>query len=68
MSKFSPTAGFKWIDPKGFESNKYGNNSSKVCALEVDLEYPKELRKLHADYLNTIQIEYKSKNRERNFV
>ena len=56
------------MDPKGFESNKYGNNSSKVCALEVDLEYPKELRKLHADYLNTIQIEYKSKNRERNFV
>ena len=30
--------------------NKYTNNSSKGCVLEVDLEYPKELRELHNDY------------------
>ena len=42
MSKFLPTNGFKWINPKEFDSNKYSNNSSKVCVLEVDLEYHKE--------------------------
>ena len=31
MSKFLPISGFKWIDPKEFESNKYTNNSSKAC-------------------------------------
>ena len=30
--------------------NKYTSNSSKGCVLEVDLEYPKKLRKLHNDY------------------
>ena len=44
MSKFLPTSGFKWIDPKDFDLNKYSSNSSKVFILEVDLEYPKELR------------------------
>ena len=50
MSKFFPTSGFKWIDPKEFDLNKYTSNSSKGCVLEVDLEYPKELRELHNDY------------------
>ena len=50
MSKFVPTGRFKWIDPKEFNLNKYTSNSSKGCVLEVDLEYPKELRKLHNDY------------------
>ena len=50
MSKFLPTSGFIWIDPKEFHLNKYTNNSSKGCVLEVDLEYPKELRELHNDY------------------
>ena len=50
MSKFLPTSGFKWIDPKEFDLNKYTSNSSKGCVLEVDLEYPKELRELHNDY------------------
>ena len=50
MSKFLPTSGFKWIDPKEFDSNKYNSYSSTGCVLEVDLEYPKELRKLHNDY------------------
>ena len=38
------------MDPKVFDSNKYNGNSPKVCVLEVDLEYPKELRELHNDY------------------
>ena len=50
MFKFLPTSGFKWIDPKEFDLNKYSSNSSKWCVLEVDLEYPKELRELHNDY------------------
>ena len=37
MSKFLPTDGFKWVDPKNFDSNKYSNNSLKGCVLEVDL-------------------------------
>ena len=39
MSKFLPTSGFKWIDPKEFDFNKYTSSSSKGCALEFDLEY-----------------------------
>ena len=50
MSKFLPTSGFKWIDLKDFDSNKYSSNSSKGCVLEIDLEYPKELCELHNDY------------------
>ena len=50
ISKFIPTSGFKWIDPKVFDLNKYGSNSSKRCVLEVDPEYPKELRELRNDY------------------
>ena len=49
MSTFLPTSGFKWIDPKEFHLNKYTSNNSKTCVLEVDLEYPKELRQLHKD-------------------
>ena len=50
MSKFLPTSGFKWINPKEFDLNKYTSNSSKGCVLELDLEYPQELRELHNDY------------------
>ena len=44
MSKFLPISGFKWIDSKEFDLNRYTSNTSKGCVLEVDLEYPKELR------------------------
>ena len=47
--KFLPTTGFKWIDPKESELNEYINSSTR-CVLEVDLEYPKQLRELHSDY------------------
>ena len=36
--------------------NKYTSNSSKGCIFEVDLEYLKELRKLHNDYPDKIEI------------
>ena len=53
----------KWIqmdDPKGFDLNKYTSNSSKGCALEVNLKYPKELHELHNDYsLAPYKIEIK---------
>ena len=50
MSKFLLTSGFKWIDPREFDLNKFISNSRKGCALEFDLEFPKELRKLHNVY------------------
>ena len=50
MSKFLPTNGFKWIDPKEFDLSKYTSNSSKGSLLEVDFEYSKELRELKNDY------------------
>ena len=46
MSKFLPTGGLKWVDPKEFKLNKYNKNSSRGCVLEIDFEYPKELCKL----------------------
>ena len=50
ISKFLPTSGFKWIGSKEFDLNKHTSNSSKGCVIEVDLEYPKELRELHCYY------------------
>ena len=50
MSKFLPTSGFKWINPKEFDLNKYTSNSSKGRVLEFDLKYPKELQVLDNDY------------------
>ena len=44
MPKFLTASSFKWIDPKEFDLDKYTSNSLKGCVLEVDLEYPKELR------------------------
>ena len=59
MSKFLPTGGFKWIDPKEFDMNKYACNSSNGCVLEVVLEYSKELRELHIYPLAPDKIEIK---------
>ena len=49
MYKFLPTDKFKWIDPKEFDSNKYSSNSSKACASENDLEYPRKSHELYND-------------------
>ena len=50
VSKFLPTSGFKWVDPKYFDLNKYTSICLKGFVLEVNLEYPKELQKLDNDY------------------
>ena len=50
MYNFLPTIGFKWIDPEKFDLNIYTSNSSKICILEVNYEYRKELRELLNDY------------------
>ena len=50
VSKFLPTTGFKWIDPKNFDSSKYSSSNLKGCVLEVDLEHPKELLELQNGY------------------
>ena len=61
MSEFLSTNGFRWIDPKEFDLNRYTNNGSKGYILEIDLEYPKELREFHNDYpLAPDKIEIKS--------
>ena len=61
MSKFLPSSGFKWIDPKEFDLNKYTGSSSKECVLEVNLEYPKELQELYNDYRLALEKKLKSK-------
>ena len=63
MSKFLPTSLLiKWIDPKEYELNEYISNSLKGRVIKVDLEYRKELCKLHNYYhfvLDIIEIERK---------
>ena len=59
MSKFLLTNGFKWIDPKEFDWNKYTSNGSKGYVLEVGFEYPKEIRELHDYYPDKIEIKRK---------
>ena len=49
MSTFLPASGFKWVEHKDFDSKKNSSNSLKDCVLEVDLEFPEELRKLRND-------------------
>ena len=43
MSRFLPTSGFKWIDPKEPDLNKCNSKSSKGCTVKVDLECFKDL-------------------------
>ena len=53
MSQYLPTGGFKWMTEKqinDIDLAKYKEDSDKGIILEVDLEYPKELHKLHNDY------------------
>ena len=49
MSKCLSASGFKWIDPKNFNSNKYSSNSSRGLFLVADLDCPEELREFHND-------------------
>ena len=50
MSKYLPKSGFKWMDSKEFDLNKFTSNSFKGWVLEVNLEYPKKFWELHKDY------------------
>ena len=51
MSGYLPYGGFKWLkDVDNFNVNSVSENSSTGYILEVDLEYPEELQKLHNDY------------------
>ena len=53
MSQYLPTGGFRWMTDKQIDNidlAKYNENSEKGLILEVDLEYPKELHKIHNDY------------------
>ena len=62
MSKFLPTRGFKWTDPKEFDLNKYSSNNSKRCVLEVDLEYLKNYEN-YTIIILYLQIKWKSKEK-----
>ena len=53
MSEKLPMNGFKWVNDI-FEINEkfvknYNKNSDKGCILEVDVDYPSKLHKLHSD-------------------
>ena len=53
MSQYLPTGSLKWLSEKKIKEldlNKYEEDSNKGLILEVDLEYPQELRDLHNDY------------------
>ena len=47
MSKFLPEAGFKWIDPEKFDSNKHSSSGLNGCVLEFDLD----IRKNYVNYI-----------------
>ena len=53
MSQYLPYSGFKWLNQKEinrFDVNSIGKNSSIGYILEVDLEYPSKLHKMHNHY------------------
>ena len=51
MSQKLPTGDFRWVpSPDSINLDSYDENSDKGLILEVDLEYPKELHRLHNDY------------------
>ena len=51
MSQYLPYGRFKWLkNVDKFDVNSISEKSPIGCILEVDLEYPDELHKLHNDY------------------
>ncbi|CAG2243981.1 unnamed protein product [Mytilus edulis] len=51
MSKYLPTGGFEWINPKEMPTfDTLTAENDKGFVLEVDLEYSKELHDHHNDY------------------
>ena len=51
MSKFLSNSESKWAVRTGLDLDKYNKDKSEGCDLEVDFEYPAEMRELHNDYL-----------------
>ena len=51
MSHYLPYSGLKWLNQKDIDVNSIEENNSIGYILEVDLEYPSEIHKLHNDYL-----------------
>ena len=53
MSKKLPVGDFKWVDNLSIFTEEfiknYDENSDKGYNFEVDVEYPKDLHKLHSD-------------------
>ena len=55
MSQRLPVGDFKWIEEDDISKldeqfiKNYDENSDKGYILEVDVEYPKNLQKLHSD-------------------
>ena len=43
LFEFFLMEGFRYIEHKEFEMNKYACNIPNGCILDVDLEYPKEI-------------------------
>ena len=53
MSQYLPHGSFKWLSNEELNKidlGKYKEDSNDGLILEVDLEYPKDLHKLHNDY------------------
>ena len=52
MSKKLPVGEFEWINPEDYIEDiikKYNENDDYRAILEVDVDYPKHLHKLHSD-------------------
>ena len=52
ISKKLPIGGFKWDDSNKYTEvliKNYDEDDKYGCVLEIDIEYPEELRKLHRD-------------------
>ena len=42
VPKSLPKSRFKWLDPANVNLDKYDDNNSRGCILEVNLDYPKK--------------------------
>ena len=50
MSKSLATGRFNWLTPAKFSLDNYDDNTLRGGVLEVDLDYPKELRELQNEH------------------
>ena len=50
MNQPLPYSGFKWLTKNDQKNGKFKSETGNGWIFGVDLEYPKELHKLHIDY------------------